>query len=436
MLEHNNNIETSHFSMISSFFALLGDHGTVLLIGGLAGAVLAMGAQRGALYLMFHPKEFRGWKSPHLDALGLPSIGMQGLGWQGIVPQQASNMAEVSVRIMTHRLLPLVEIMKRVSPEALARSIQPGMEDTAEEVTREALRLYKPKLWETLPSYVQGRIIQRARAEVFDVAVEIVRDICKYPDKFLDLKALVIQVLNQKPELLIDLFQRAGKDPMRFLLLFAGPAGFITGVLTALVWVSSHGNLWWVLATGIALGAVSKWLALQSLFFHPQQKTGRLGGYVGYFFRAQAHIAHTYAEVVAEQIVTPAHIVHGLTLGPNAHRLIGLMHHHIQRALDERSSSVKPLLIMFLGASEWQKIRHHVAQSFVDRLQSHMRASEEYLSQTLEIRTIVEDKLATLNAADFERILRPVFQGHEWLLTVVGGAWGLLLGAGLWLVMH
>ena len=406
----------------------------VICLTGVAGAFLAVGAQRLALFLMFHPRDFRGWKLRHAQAMGLSSLGLQGIGWQGIVPHQASRMAEVSVRIMTHRLLPLVEIMRRVSPEALARSIKNGMEDTAEEATREALQLYKPRLWETLPSYVQNRIIERARGEVFDVAVEIVREICKYPDRFLDLKALVVQVLNEKPELLVDLFQRAGKDPMRYLLQFAIPAGFLAGAVIGVFGVLSQGHFAWLMVAGIAAGAFVKWLALQSLFFHPQQKNGRLGTYVGYFFRAQAHIATTYAQVVAEEIVTPEHLVSGLTTGPNSRRMEAIMQHHIHKALDERSSSVKPLLIMFLGAEEWQKIRQHVSNCFIDRLELHMRASEGYLMETLQIRETVEERLATLNASEFERILRPVFQNHEWLLTVVGGVWGGLLAFALWLL--
>ena len=415
---------------------LLLSHGLFVVGIVLAGGVLAYWAQRLALFLMFHPIDFKGWKSRHADLLGLHAVGIQGLGWQGLVPQQAQQMAEVSVRIMTHRLLPLVDIIRRIQPDALVKSIRPGMEDTAEEAMREALQIHKPRLWESLPAIIQARIIDRGRDQVLGVATEIVRNICKYPEKFLDLRALVVQVLVQKPQLLIDLFKRAGKDPIQFLTRFALPAGLFSGLAVSVVTVFTQGNVWWVLAVGVGAGAFSKWLAMQSLFFHPQQNHGWLGAYEGYFFRAQSHIAATYAEVVAEQIVTPEHIVSGLTNGPNSPRLISMMHHHIQRALDEGSSSVKPLLVMFVGANEWQKIRQHISQSFVDRLEEHMRASQGYLADTLEIRATVESRLSTLSAVEFERILRPVFQNHEWMLTVVGSIWGILLGAFAYMSYH
>jgi len=151
----------------------------VFLAMAAAGLFLAWFFQAAALWLMFNPKEFKGWRIPLFRKLGLHQLGLEGLGWQGLVPHQKSVMAEIAVRLMTHKLLPLDEMIKRIPAQGLSDRLTPPMQETADLACREVMLKHKPTLWESLPSFLQNSIIFRIRGIVPEVAKQIILDLQK-----------------------------------------------------------------------------------------------------------------------------------------------------------------------------------------------------------------------------------------------------------------
>lgn len=405
----------------------------VFVLTALFGAALAWSFQAAALWLMFNPKEFKGWRIPLFRKLGLHQLGLEGVGWQGLVPHQKSVMAEIAVRLMTHRLLPLDEMIKRIPAQGLADRLTPPMQETADLACREVMLKHKPTLWESLPSFLQNSIIFRIRGVVPDVAQQIILDLQKKPAYYLSLKTLVLDVVTSKPFLVVDLFKSAGKDPMAYLIRFSLVAGLVVGVL--LVGSSLFGLQWyWLVLLGMVAGAIANELALESLFFHPDHGTVRLGKFTGFFFRDQKHIAELFAQTAAHEVITTENIVLALCRGPNAKNLSALIDYHVQRVMDQESSGVKPLLVALLGAEQWVAIKRDAAKIFASKLETHLMAARVYLHDTLRIEEVIVERLSTLPAMEFEKALRPVFSRYEWMMPLIGAVWGAIL-AGLMLIL-
>ena len=53
---------------------------------------------------------------------------------------------------------------------------------------------------------------------------------------------------------------------------------------------------------------------------------------------------------------------------------------------------------------------------------------EAHLAETLRLEELIEERLGALEKAQFERMLRGIFEEDEWILIVVGGALGASIG--------
>lgn len=400
----------------------------VCLLMALSGLLLAWFFQAAALWLMFNPKEFKGWRIPLFRKLGFHQLGLEGLGWQGLVPHQKAVMAEIAVRLMTHKLLPLDEMIKRIPAQGLSDRLTPPMQETADFACREVMLKHKPTLWESLPSFLQNSIIFKIRAIVPEVSRQIILDLQKKPAYYLSLKTLVLEVITSKPFLVVDLFKSAGKDPMTYLVRFSLFAGLVVGLL--LVVASLFGLQWyWLLVLGAIAGGLANELALESLFFHPEHGTFRLGKFTGFFFRDQRHISELFAQTAARDVLTTENIVLALCRGPNSKNLSSLIDYHVQRVMDMESSGIKPLLVAILGAEQWVAIKRDAASIFATKLEAHLMAARVYLNDALRIEEVIVERLSALPALEFEKALRPVFSRYEWMMPLIGGVWGALLAA-------
>lgn len=398
----------------------------ILISSVLMGLILAWGFQAMAFWLMFNPQEFKGIRVPLFRKLGLHQLGIEGIGWQGLVPHQKSIMAEIAVRLMTHKLLPLDEMIRRIPAQGLTERLTPPMQETADAACREVMNAHKPSLWESLPSFIQNSVIFKIRSIVPDVCKKILLDLQKKPAYYLSLKTLVVDVVTSKPFLVVDLFKNAGKDPMAYLIRFSLGSGLFVGLLIGL---SHYYNLSLILVLTIGAlgGALMNKLAIESLFFHPDHGAIRLGKFTGFFFRDQKHIAKLFAETASREVLTTENIVLALCRGPNSKNLANLIEIHVQRAIDSEYGGLKPLLVAFLGAEEWLAIKRDAAGIFATKLEAHLMAARVYLGDALRIEDTIEERLNSLPPLEFESALRPVFSRYEWMMPLIGLVWGIVL---------
>jgi uncharacterized membrane protein YheB (UPF0754 family) len=176
------------------------------------------------------------------------------------------------------------------------------------------------------------------------------------------------------------------------------------------------------------VGFFSDWLALQMLF-RPQLPTKIMGfTFQGLFLKRQQEVATDYAELISKQLLTPANMMEELLLGPMSDRVLALVHRNVKRMVDEQAGIARPLVVYAVGGQTYIDMKSAVADNLMAKLPDTMRYVESYAEDAMDIRSTLVSRMRQLTPQEFEGMLRPAFQQDEWILIMVGGVLGVLVG--------
>src|SRR5436309_13869026 len=101
--------------------------------------------------MMFRPLEF----------VGIPGTF---LGWQGVVPKHGGRMAAIATDLLTSNLLDLKEIFARIDADRMIREVEQPLLRAIDDIARDVLAEYRPRLWEALPPMAQELIVKQVQA--------------------------------------------------------------------------------------------------------------------------------------------------------------------------------------------------------------------------------------------------------------------------------
>lgn len=367
-----------------------------------------------AIRMMFQPIDFVGIKPPYL-------------GWQGIIPRNAAKMAGISVDLMTSQLLSVRDVFQRLEPERVARELEPGLIEAMDRITRDVAERFQPGLWNALPEFVRRRIVQRVQADLPELIAEIMRDVRDHIEQLFDLKTMVVNNLVRDKKLLNRIFSETGKQEFKFFGTAGFYFGFGIGVVQMICWVLWKQS-WMLPAFGLFVGFASDWLALQMLF-RPLRPRRVLGLTVqGLFLRRQQEVAHDYANLIADQLLTPEKIWVAVLQGPLSDRVLDLLQRHVKQAVDEQAGAARPLVSMLIGSKKYVEMKEAVADALIRELPLALQSVNRYAENAMDIRNTLTTKMQKLSAEQFEGMLRPVFKEDEWILIAVGAVLGFLVG--------
>src|SRR3979411_53835 len=113
-------------------------------------ALIGHAPKRVAIEMMFRPLEFVGVK-PFL-------------GWQGVLPANAGRMATTATAMLPHNLVDPQAKFARPDPEQVAKEIEQPLLRIVEDVTREVMEQYQPRLWEALPNTARQLLLNRGQS--------------------------------------------------------------------------------------------------------------------------------------------------------------------------------------------------------------------------------------------------------------------------------
>ena len=127
------------------------------------------------------------------------------------------------------------------------------------------LGLRYPELWSSLPEAVRERIHHGIQDQLPDVARAVNAEIGAHIDELIDVKLMVVRLLDERPELTNRLFHEVGRREFRFIMNFGFVFGFVLGLPTIpLVLALPY---WWVLPLAEAvIGAITNAIGLWLIF--------------------------------------------------------------------------------------------------------------------------------------------------------------------------
>jgi uncharacterized membrane protein YheB (UPF0754 family) len=200
----------------------LGAHWPVYVTMPFVAALIGYLTKWVAIEMMFRPIEFVGIR-PFL-------------GWQGVLPANAGRMATTATQMLTRNLVDPKEIFARLDPEEVAKEIEEPLLEVVEDVTREVMEQYQPRLWEALPEGAKQLLLNRVRAQAPKVIAKIMREVAHDIDDVLDLEHLVVTNLVRDKALLNRLIRDISRPEMRFIARSGLVFGFALGIVQLVVW--------------------------------------------------------------------------------------------------------------------------------------------------------------------------------------------------------
>lgn len=351
-------------------------------------ALVGYGTNWVGVKMIFYPIEFWG-----IQIRRWPEQPLGLLGWQGIVPCKAKKMSRRLVDIITQKLLSVREAFSQLEAEKLALLLEPSVASAIEEDASWG------EAW-----------LCAVRPFLRPALVELVKKLQQEIDSLIDLRKVVQSAFLADKVLLGQLFQKAGRKELAFLVDSGLGFGFLLGVLQMFLWIILPSG--WMLPVGGALvGYITNWAAIK-LIFDPVEPV-KVGPLViqGLFEKRQAEVSLEFSEFLANRVLSSPQLFDELVNGSNQHKLKALVRSSIPSIVPDNVANAALGALRKLARAD----RSHPVHVYVEeRLQ---------LRQTLNLR------LCKLSSAEFENLLHPVFEEDEFTLIVAGGVLGAAAGA-------
>ncbi|HVW44295.1 MAG TPA: DUF445 domain-containing protein [Amycolatopsis sp.] len=375
------------------------------------GALIGYVTKRVAIEMMFRPLEF----------VGVSSIR---LGWQGIVPKHGGRMAAIATDLLTSNLLDLKEIFARIDAGRMTHAIEQPLLRAIDDIARDVLAEYQPRLWEALPPMARELIVKQVQAAAPRLVGELMDEIRENLDEVLDVKHMAVQHLTADKALLVRLIRETSRPEMAFIARCGIYFGFGLGVVQAVVWALTK-NPWVLPIFGGCIGLFTDWLAIK-LIFVPRNPV-RVGRWTlqGKFQRRRAEVARQYGELIAREVLTWPNLLDTILRGPRSDQLVVMVRRVVAKAVDEQAGR---LVSATIGPARLREMKEAAAARTLERLPDTVRHAETYLTEAMDVANMVEMRMLALTPVEYEGLLRPAFRQEEWKLIAVGGVIGFVVG--------
>lgn len=368
-----------------------------------------------AIKLTFYPLEFRGIKPI--------------FGWQGIIPSKARKMAEISVDSTLSRLGSISEIIEQMNPGIIAEHILATLEPRLEELVDEIMRKRHRTLWQNLPKPVKQLVYLRVKQELPKVVDNLVDELSPKIESLFDLKAMVIDQLEQDKRLLNRIFLECGHEEFAFIVKSGLWFGFLFGIPQVLLWYFFPMPAILPIC-GFLVGWATNWLAL-NMIFRPLNPLKFMGFNIqGLFLKRQEAVSEAFCGIITEEILTVEHIVQAMLTGKEAPRTRAIIQRHFEDLVDDASGIIKPLTQAALGPKNFADLKQETGQKAIDLSAQTLKDPLFNHQRAMVVKEIMAQRMKQLPSEEFQDLLRPCFQEDEIKLIFIGGILGALAGLG------
>jgi hypothetical protein len=114
--------------------------------------------------------------------------------------------------------------------------------------------------------------------------------------------------------------------------------------------------------------------------------------------------------------------------GPLADRLYALAHQEVEAAIDAELGFVERVVPAAIGSTRYRDLRALVVTRAQAVIPAASVALYDYTAEALDVERTINESLGGLTNQELEDMLRPVFKDDEWLVVVLGGGLGFVVG--------
>lgn len=395
-----------------------------------------------AVKMIFSPEEYIG-----LDIKRFPETPAGFFGWQGIVPCKVRKMSSTMVDLMTSRLLDVREVFGRLDKKKCGEFLEPGIDAIAEGVASDLFRASSKSDSKNknknapLPSWSAALVAAAplaatlaakdlARKHGKELVASVLGEMQQRVPEVWDVKTQVVGAMTRDKKIIVELFQRCGRNEFVFIRRSGLYFGFLFGIFQMVQWLVW--DPWWSLAVGgAAVGYATNWLALTLMFSPVQPQTFGPFTLHGAFLRRQNEVSGEFAEMLRSRVLSAENIWREiLTSEKTKPVFFEILERKTREQLEKARTeeAVVSCAANALGEERWSKIERAVVSRVLTDLPTHLPLVYAYSDGALDLETTLRDKMRGLSGEEFEGVLHPVFQEDELTLILVGAFLGLVAG--------
>ncbi len=373
-----------------------------------------------AVKMMFYPIEF----------IGIRPI----FGWQGLIPMKRKEMAEIEVELVLGKLLSVQELADRIDPDELTKSIQRRLKQVLRRIVNEVMEESAPQLWASLPVQGKNLVYKRIEADIPNVVHKMVDDFKHNIDEILNIKELVVGHLVAEPELINEIFLKAGEKEFPFIERSGLYFGLLLGIPTAILW--HFFQLWWILPFGgLIVGYLTNWIAIK-IIFEPQEPIKFAGMTIqGMFLKRQDEVSRVYSDIIQEKLINAQNITDIVLNGSGSGQILELIELHVNDAIERYVAIAQPYFALGVGSEKYFRMKKLAVEQIFNNSDRYLMYAHEYANKALRVGDDLCERMQALSPAEFEGVLRPAYEADEWKLILVGAILGMMAGFGQLYIM-
>jgi uncharacterized membrane protein YheB (UPF0754 family) len=386
--------------------------------------------------MMFRPINFFGiWQ--------YKNTGL-GIGWQGVVPRKAEKMAKTAFSQARKYMNGPGDWFQRVDAEDMVERIRPHVKAVLSASLTEAGRKHFPEAWELLSPDVKEELVLAALEKTEATAPEFWKtctDVLATKDIGVDNDSMVITVFLANKPLLNEFFMTVGANEIKFIEHCGAALGFICGVvqLVCYTYLTPYGRTVLLPSTGFFLGIGTNWLALLVCFWPIERHVKKFGSleinFQGLFMQRQPEVCETYSKLLTNHFFNFDKVMKFMDRKPALwNALKQIYNEHNEKVFrDVLGPVLRRLAPAAMGYNHFEFIMEDV-KAIGARHFAEARHLQEYLNRYLAVEMDIErdtaEKMKQMPPDQFENLLHPVFQEDEWILILLGGVLGFVVGVG------
>ena len=391
-----------------------------------------------AVKMIFAPEEYVG-----LDIKRFPETPAGFFGWQGIVPCKVRKMSSTMVDLMTSRLLDVREVFGRLDKKTCGEFLEPGIDAIAEGVAADLFRASEVEDVgkKPLPSWSAALVSAAplaatlaakdlARKHGKELVASVLGEMQQRVPEVWDVKTQVVGAMMRDKKIIVELFQRCGRNEFVFIRRSGLYFGFLFGIFQMVQWLVW--DPWWSLAVGgAAVGYATNWLALTLMFSPVQPKTFGPFTLHGAFLRRQNEVSGEFASMLRSRVLSAENIWREILTSERTKPVFfEILERKTREQLEKARAeeAVVSCAAKALGEERWRRVERAVVTRVVADLPGHLPLVYAYSDGALDLEATLREKMRGLSGEEFEGVLHPVFQEDELTLILVGAFLGLVAG--------
>ena len=245
-----------------------------------------------------------------------------------------------------------------------------------------------------------------------------------------DVKTQVVGAMMRDKKIIVELFQRCGRNEFVFIRRSGLYFGFLFGIFQMVQWLVW--DPWWSLAVGgAAVGYATNWLALTLMFSPVQPKTFGPFTLHGAFLRRQNEVSGEFASMLRSRVLSAENIWREILTSERTKPVFfEILERKTREQLEKARAeeAVVSCAAKALGEERWRRVERAVVTRVVADLPGHLPLVYAYSDGALDLEATLREKMRGLSGEEFEGVLHPVFQEDELTLILVGAFLGLVAG--------